>query len=169
MVRDMPHAERARLVSFTGSTVILPSAKVTCTSSLARNDSSPFGPLTETVWPLTFAVTPFGTATDFLPIRDIATRSSSPKTSSPNHLEHAAEHLAADVLIAGLGIRHDALRRRQDGDAETVGDARNVLHRGVNATARPRNPLDFTNNRLTVVVLQLDFEFGAAVVEIDGR
>src|SRR5262245_12687462 len=43
----------------------------TPTASGHVNDSSPFGPFTLTVWPDTVAVTPDGTGTGFLPMRDI--------------------------------------------------------------------------------------------------
>jgi len=38
------------------------------------------------------------------------------------------EDFAADILVARFGIRHDALRRRQDRNAETIHDPRQVLY-----------------------------------------
>ena len=68
-------------------------------------ESSPFGPFAFTVWPSTLAVTPAGTATGFLPIRDIVNL---PWFCCRS--EDLAEHFAAHVLLAGVVIGHDALR-----------------------------------------------------------
>src|SRR5581483_714702 len=104
IVRDMPQAERAALLSFRGSTSTAPFSIETAMSSEARKDSSPFGPFMVTVCPLTAAVTPFGTETGFLPMRDMTLLL----------LEYGADEFAADVLVARFGVRHDPLRRRQD-------------------------------------------------------
>ena len=51
-------------------------------------------------------------------------------------LEHLTEDFAADIGVARLGVRHHAPRRRQDGDAEAVIDARQVLDLGIDPPAR---------------------------------
>src|ERR1700749_3342500 len=84
------------------------------TSGTSLTLSSPFGPLTLTVWPSTEAVTPLGRATGFLPIRDIV-------LSSPS--EYLTEHFAADVLFAGCAVCHPGLgrRKKRKGQAPGVG------------------------------------------------
>src|SRR5258708_7567294 len=79
------------------------------TSETRVTCSSPFGPFTFTVLPSTVAVTPVGSATGFLPIRDIM-----------RSLEHLAENFAAHVLLAGMGVGHHALRRGDDRHAKTL-------------------------------------------------
>src|SRR5262245_1546402 len=113
----MPHMARAGLVSSASSTSTPSAVLATLICSGHVKLSSPFGPFTVTFWPATVAVTPDGTATGFLPIRDIDPFLVSPRPRS----EHAAENLAADVLLACARIRHHALGCRQDGDAQPVG------------------------------------------------
>src|SRR6185312_6081081 len=113
-VRDMPHMARAVCVSSRGETSMLPSWSLAMTSSTRTCLSSPFGPFTETSWPFTDAVTPFGTATGFLPIRDIDIALRNPV------LEHAAQNLATHILGTGARVGHDAFRRRKYGDAKPV-------------------------------------------------
>src|SRR3546814_5395241 len=92
--------------------------------------------------------TPLGIPTGFLPTRDI--------------LEHPAEDFAADILGARLGIGHDAARRRQDGDAEPVVDARQILDLGIDAAAGGRDAGDLLDHRLALGILQLDRQLGHA-------
>src|SRR5262245_62086713 len=105
---------RARLVSARGSTLIPPFSIFTTMSSGTTYCSAPFGPFSFTVWPSTLAVTPDGTGTAFLPIRDMTVPS----------LEHRAENLAAHIGVAGHMVRHHALGSRHDRYAEAVVDAR---------------------------------------------
>src|SRR5271154_3366850 len=130
----------------------------TVTSPGSTRASAPFGPFILTVCPSTAAVTPVGIATGFLPIRDIV-----------GPLEHGTEDFAADIGVACGMVRHHALRRRHDGDAEAVVDARQVLHRDVDAAARLRHPLDFADHRLAVEILEVDLEFAATVAVLEGR
>ena len=85
---------------------------------------------------------------------------SSPAASSPS--EHAAEHFAADVLLArarsptsrpwaSTGSRRRARWRR-------VGRSRD---RRIDAPARLRHALDLADHRLAVEILELDLELGA--------
>lgn len=48
-------------------------------------------------------------------------------------LEYRAEHFAADIGRACIGIRHHALGRRDDGHAETLTDLRNVIDAEIDA------------------------------------
>src|SRR5215208_3814562 len=112
----MPHFARASFDSLRGLTATAPSSIATETSSGTRKDSSPFWPLIFTVWPETVAVTPDGTATGFLPIRDIP---GLPWLGSrgPCRSEDLAEHFPAHVPLSCLVIGHHALRRRDDSAA----------------------------------------------------
>src|SRR3954469_661117 len=75
-------------------------------------DSSPFGPLTLTEPGFCDSVTPLGSGSTFRPIRDITVS----LYQAP--LPDFAEALAAEPLFASRAVGHEALRRRQDGDAQ---------------------------------------------------
>src|SRR5689334_3664642 len=141
-VRDRPHIACARVVSWRLESVTSPPSCLTSISSATVQASWPLGPFTVTVWPSMVTVTPLGTATAFFPIRDI--------------LVDPAEHFAAHVGLAGRRVRHDALRRRQDRDPETVLHGLQVLDRRIDATAGLRHAADFHDDRLAIEVLQLD-------------
>src|SRR5437867_6677064 len=81
--------------------------------------SVPSGPLTViSPWPRVTS-TFGGSGIGNLPIRDIF--AALPLSGDD------AEHFAADAGGARLAVRHHALRRRDDGDAEPVHHARNVV------------------------------------------
>src|SRR3990170_235005 len=147
-VRDMPHMARASLVSSRIAISIPPLSSLAMMASTSTCLSSPLGPFTLTSWPFTAAVTPPGTATGFLPIRDMGQPSSE---LAP--LEYAAQNLAADILGPRAGIRHDAFRRREYGHAEAVGDRRQILDRGIHAPARRRHPLDVLDLRIAAPII----------------
>src|SRR5690606_78473 len=151
MDRDMPHCWRARFEVSRGTTETLPSASVIVTSSVAVKARVPLGPFTSTVWPEMLALTPAGTGTGFLPIRDIDPSS-----------EHGAEHFAADIGGPSSCIRHHALRRRDDGDPEALADRRDVLDAGIDAAPRLRDALDLADHRRAFEVLQADFQLSMA-------
>src|SRR5690348_11236180 len=77
--------------------------------------------------------------------------------------EYAAEDFAADIGGAGLVVRHDAARRRQDGDAQPVIDARQVSDLGIDAPTGLRHAGDLADDRLAVDIFELDLELGDAV------
>src|SRR5689334_13345251 len=109
----MPQAARERWLSLTGCTLIWPSSiEVRTSSSSTVIERVDFGPLTLSVWPSRFAVTPAGTGTGFLPIRDI--------------LEHLRQDFATDVLLTRFRIGKHATRRRDDGHAKAVADPRQL-------------------------------------------
>src|SRR6476661_3888711 len=120
MVRDMPQHERESFVWSRGLTATLPPSSLASTCSTSTILSSPLGPLTEIFCPERLTVAPVGTGTGFLPIRDIVQSS-----------EYRADHFAAHILGASFRIRHDALRRRQYGDAKTIVDGRNPIDRDI--------------------------------------
>src|ERR1700742_853346 len=102
----MPHMARARLDSLRGATLMRLPSSLTSTSSGAVNFNSPLAPLTATVCPSSLAVTPDGTVTGFLPIRDIS------MFRWVSRSEDLAEDFAADMRFAGGVVSHNALRRR---------------------------------------------------------
>src|SRR6266568_8941805 len=109
-------------------------------------ESVPFGPVTVRVLPSWRTSTPFGSGIGFFPIRDMGLS-----------LPDLAEDLAADAALGRLGARQDALRRRDDGEAETVEDARDLLLVAVDAAAGARDALDAVDDRLAVGrVLEVD-------------
>src|SRR5580704_7098223 len=60
-------------------------------------------------------------------------------------------------------VSHDAFRRRDNGDAQSIVDARQVLDRGVDPAAGLGNPLDLADHRLAVEIFQLDLNLRAAL------
>src|SRR5215470_130959 len=124
-VREVPHMARARLLSRRGSTLIAPLSSFTTMSSGTTNCRAPFGPFIFTVWPSTLAVTPDGIGTAFLPMRDMMVPS-----------EHRTQDFAAHIGLAGSMVRHHALGGRNDCNAEAVVDARQILHRRIDAAPR---------------------------------
>src|SRR5207249_5978819 len=83
------------------------------TCALPIWEISPFGPFTVTVRPATCAVTPWGSGTGFLPMRDMPL---------PDHREQLAAHAGG----TGFAVRHQALGRREDGHPEPVLHARDL-------------------------------------------
>src|SRR5258708_12952284 len=128
-LRVVPHIMRACFVSRTGLTQSLPSSSLTSTSLDSRMASSPSLPFALISPVSSETVTPLGTATGFLPTRDIV-----------GSLEHAAENFAAHIGHARLVVRHDAARRGQDRDAEAIVDARKLPHLAINPPPRPHAP-----------------------------
>src|SRR2546426_7034572 len=110
--------------------------------------SLPLGPSARTVPSVTCTFTPCGMGTGFLPMRDM---------SCP--LPHVGEDFAADLLLAGLAIRHHALRRRHERHAHAGEDRRDPVVGDVDAPAR-RGHAHEAGDHLLV---------GAAVLEIDAQ
>src|ERR1043165_3012623 len=102
-------------------------------------DSEPFGPFTVRVFPSWRTSTPFGSGIGFFPIRDMGLS-----------LPDLAEDLAADAALGRLVAREDALRRRDDGEAEAAEYARDLLLVAVDAAARARDAVDAVDDRLAV-------------------
>src|SRR6476646_10310623 len=164
----MPHIDCASLVSSRGFTSMPAAPFLTSICSGQVKESSPFGPFIFTVCPSTVAVTPAGTMTGFLPMRDIAVSLSS-YGRRWRASEYVAEDLAADVLLPGAHVRHHALWRGQDGNAQPVGDAGEVAHRLVDAATRRGHAADLADRRLAVGILELDLELRETVLVIDAR
>src|ERR1043166_2033340 len=79
---------------------------------------------------------------------------------------HVTENFAACAGFCGLPVGHQAVRRRDDRDAEAAEHARQRVALGVHAQARLRDALDAGDRALAVrPVLQRDLQlrpFGAA-------
>src|SRR5271154_5930181 len=129
--RVVPHIARARLLSLFGAIVTAPAAIVAVTSVLIGRANLPLPPLTVSTWSARLTWTPAGIATGFLPMRDMILNSLAS--------EYPTEDLAADLGDAGLAVRHDATRCRQDRDAEPVIDPRQVDELGINPPSRFRD------------------------------
>src|SRR3989304_1184397 len=97
----------------------------------------PFGPVTTTLRSLISTFTLSGTGMGFFPIRDI-------DASSIN----VAEQLAAETLPASMLASHDAVRRRQNVDAQAAEHFRNFGLRNVHAATGPADAFDVRNHRL---------------------
>src|SRR5579864_614861 len=160
--RVVPHSARACFDSLLGTILTSPSATVAVTSELIVRLSLPLPPLTVSTWPARLTWTPLGIATGCLPMRDIA-------FSQPLSSKHPAQHLAADLGDAGLAVRHDAARRRQDRDAEAVIDPRQVDELRINAAARFRHARNLADHRLAIDVFQFDLELGHAGAHLLAR
>src|SRR5205085_6903892 len=100
----------------------------------------PFGPFTDRMWPSVVAVTPAGSGTGLLPIRDI--------------LEHLREDFAAHVLRPRLGVGQNGLGRRDDGDAEAVAHAWQLLRARIDAAARFGDAGDVLDRGLALEIFQ---------------
>src|SRR6185437_3349051 len=82
--------------------------------------------------------------------------------------EHREENFAAHIRVTRFVVSHDSLGCRQNRNSETVVDARQVLHRGVNAASRLGDALDLADHGLAVKILQLDLELAAAGGMLDA-
>src|SRR2546425_11121473 len=111
-------------------TTTVPSSSVSNISGCSERLISPFGPFTVIRRPSICAVTPWGSATGFLPIRDMA-----------RLLPHHREHFAAHPGGARFAVGHESLRRAQDRHAEAVLDAGGLARLHVAPQPRRRHAL----------------------------
>src|SRR5512139_2869611 len=146
--RAVPACAQAPTVSATARTARAPSSWATATSGCSRNDRLPLPPLTVTSWPSMVTVTPAPTVMGFFPTRDMARSSSS----------HQREHFAALAALARRAVGHQALRRRDDGDAEAVAHGWQLVAAAVYAQPRPAAPLDQFDDGLALKVLEADLQ-----------
>src|SRR3990172_783477 len=109
--------------------------------------SSPLGPRTVTEVPSICTWTEGGTGTGCLPMRDM------PVVHLPDIAEHFATHLLAPGLLPG----HDALRRREDGDAQPAVHAGDLPLLDVDAQAGLAHALEPVQQRLPALgVVEVD-------------
>src|SRR5260370_19583320 len=152
--RVVPHIARACFVSFFGAIVTTPSATTAVTSLLTTRRNAPRLPWRSGSVP-TSASRP----------RSVSRRDACHHvTWRPS--EHAAEDLAADFCGAGLIVRHDPSRGRQNGDAQPVIAARQVDDARINAPARLRHARNLPNYRLAIDVFELDAQLRDASTNI---
>src|SRR5688500_16914181 len=130
----------------------LPSCSSTPMSRFLRSESAPRGPVTWTTSGSTLMVTPVGTGMGLRQIRLI-------------WLPDLRHDLAADLRLARVVTGHDAVRRRDDGGAESTLDLRDLGGRHVPALAGPRDAAQPRDRRAAVVgVLQADLDDLARVL-----
>src|SRR5262245_36882397 len=127
---------------------ILPST-LTSTSGFVSSVKLPFLPLIVTVRLLTSALRSLPSSMGFLPTRDIG-------VTRILGLEDDAENFAAVAFRLGLNVRHDALRRRHDRDAEAALNDGKLIDALEDAQARTADALDAFDDGLVLVVLQLE-------------
>src|SRR5690349_3076076 len=155
--RMVPLMALASRDSFAAANVSLPPSFVTFTSSVCARESEPPLPLT-LIWSSLMATsTPVGTATGIFPTRDIF-------LILP--LGDVAQHFATDTGSTCLAVRHHALRRGHDRHAQAVHDLGNGGAALVDAQAGAAHALDTLDHRTAGVVLQVDQEFGLAVLAL---
>src|SRR5687768_13767328 len=154
-----PWSARTSRVSFARVTRISSSAFSTVISSGNERCSSPLGPFTVIVWPVTLTCTPDGTGMGACPTRDISSFPLSP---------HVGQDFAAYLRLARLPVGHEPLRGRDDRNAEAAQHARQLLGASIHAPARLRYPADPGDHPLALVgVAQADLDHGVPVVRRD--
>src|SRR5262245_12229047 len=116
----------------------------TSTFGSAERAMLPSGPFTEMLPPARLTSTPLGSGTGYFAMRDMATSG------------HDAEDFAAHAVGARLAVGHHAARGRQNGDAETVHDLRDVVAALVDAQAGLGDALQALDHRAAGVVLEGD-------------
>src|SRR2546429_9875235 len=125
-VRVRPCSALWRLSSEGRRTTTAFSSSASVRSGCVARLISPFGPFTVIRLPSIWAVTPLGSGTGFLPMRDMS-------LLLPDHREQLAAHAGG----AGFAVGHEALWRGQDRHAEAVLDARDLAR--LHGAAQARN------------------------------
>src|SRR6184192_996263 len=143
-VRVRPCSALWRLSSEGRRTTTAFSSSASVRSACVARLISPFGPFTVIRLPSIWAVTPLGSGTGFLPMRDMS-------LLLPDHCEQLAAHAGG----AGFAVGHEALWRGQDRHAEAVLDARDLARFHVAAQARGGHALQLADHRRVVVILEL--------------
>src|SRR3974390_615008 len=120
--RVVPHIMRAGVSLVRGLTTNLFPSTLASTLSSRSSASSPILPFTVSLPAAIATCTPCGISMGCLPTRDMEKSS-----------EHAAQHFAADIGRACLGIAQHAARRGENGNAKPRIDARQFLDVGIDA------------------------------------
>src|SRR5882672_9580311 len=144
-VRVRPCSALCRVSSEGRRTTTAFSSRASPMSTCRARLISPLGPFTVILCPSICAVTPLGSGTGFLPIRDIAPP-----------LPDQREQLAADTGGARFAVGHQALRRTEDRHPQAVLDARDLARLDVAAQAGRRDALQRANHGRVVVVLEVE-------------
>src|SRR6185312_3735231 len=127
--------------------------------------SDPLAPLMVMESPARVAVTPCGSSTGALAIRDIL-------TSLLTRAGYAAsgddaQHLATVPGGARLAVGHDALRRRDDHGAHATEDLRQLILAAVDPQARTADALEAVDHRAALVIFQPDRQARLAAIGIE--
>src|SRR6476659_4244013 len=131
-VRVRPCRERESRSSSGLVTDSVPSASLeTVIGSTTSWLRAPLGPLTCTVAPSMSTLTPAGTVIGSLPIRDMT-----------DPLPDVGEDFPAHLLLGGLPIGQQPVRRRDDGDAQAAEHPRELGRLGVDPKAGLADALD---------------------------
>src|SRR5262245_7484738 len=153
-ISDRVRPCRARFWRLSSGRVTLsalpPSASLTTMAGCGANSSLPLGPSTRTLPSATWTLTPAGTTTGCLPIRDMIRTPVTPlaEAASGDLLPHLAEQFAADALGAGLAIADDAAVGAQNRDAQAFQHGLQFLVAAINPQPRPAGALQVTNHAL---------------------
>src|SRR4030081_3558907 len=141
-VRVRPCSERCSFDSLGRSTTTEPSLTETRICGFSTRVSSDLPLLTETVWSATVTVTPLGVLTGSLPILLMG---------SPN----VTHDLATEACLGCLLTGHDAMRRRENDDAQAAQDARDLGLAGVDPKSGLADPAQ-TGEGFTPRALRLE-------------
>src|SRR5690606_19773086 len=117
----------------------------------------PLPPLMDTPSALMVAVTPCGRGTGCLATRDMEVSACSVGSGDD------AKHFAAVAGGTRLLVRHHALRRGDNGDAQSAQDRRQLILTLVNSQPGPADALQALDHRAALEVLQLHRQGGLAV------
>src|SRR6058998_742093 len=144
-VRVSPWSALCRLSSEGRRTTIASPSTATASSAWTSRLISPLGPFTVILRPSSWALTPLGMGTGFLPMRDMA-----------GLLPDDGEQLAAHAGGARFAVRHEPLRRREDRHAEAVLDARDLARLDVAPQAGRGHALQLADHGGVVVILEVE-------------
>src|SRR5438132_11250984 len=133
--RVRPCSARCVRASVGRLTVSTPSWMLTAISGWKSLSSVAFGPFTVMWLPDTLTSTPCGIG---IGLRPILLNCLSPLWPSPDE----TENFTAGTVLLGLLVGHEALRRRDDRDAEPAEHARQRVALRIYTQSRLRDPLD---------------------------
>src|SRR5260370_13483179 len=144
-VRVSPWSALCRVSSEGRRTTTAASSRAMASSGWIVRPISPLGPFTVIRCPSIWTVTPLGSGTGFLPMRDMG------RCLLPHH----REQLAADTGGASFAVGHQSLRGRQDRHPQAVLDARDLARLDVAPEASRGDALQLANHRRVVEVLKV--------------
>src|SRR5690606_30488757 len=148
--RTVPASMLESRPSFSRSTCRAPSLSTTRTWRASSGRLMvPLPPLMDTASALMVAVTPCGRGTGCLATRDMEVSACSVGSGDD------AQHFAAVTGGTRLLVRHHALGRGDDGDAQPAQHRRQLVLALVDTQARPADTLQAVDHRAALVILQL--------------
>src|SRR5687768_14101245 len=144
-VRERPWSALWRASSLGRPTLSVDPSSAMAMSLWKVRWSSPLGPFAETVDPFTETVTPAGTATGFLPIRDMWPP-----------LPDEGDELATELGRPRIAVGHQALGGRDDRHTEAVLHPGDLPRLHVAPETGLRDALELADDRQLVVILQVE-------------